>query len=263
MTQQPYQQPQYAPPAPPQSYPAAPQPPPQYAPPMPPPVQYGVPGLATGAEAQLDMSGPAFPKLRDLDGRLIFILAKKVKPSTDPKYDDQLECDVIVFDGTPITHTVDDGKVRELAKPVQVGELLENMFVGGMRLLPALKPWVGSGQGFARRVGKDGRATILVPVSEQEAAYVASQLAGVYQRHQQQVAAGNPLAAAQAAMTAAQPVQQQPQYAAPQPPAGYVPPAPQQLPPPPVAPVQPPQQVAAAFDPNQWAAQQAQAGQPG
>jgi hypothetical protein len=261
-----YQQSQYPAPPAPQGY--APPAPGGYPPATAPAPAYGVPGVAT--DADLDMSGPAFAKLGDYDGRLIYILPKKFKPATDPRYGDQIECDVVLFDGAPITHTVEDGTAKPLAKPVNPGELVENMFVGQTRIVPALKPWIGKGQGFVRRVGKDGRAIILIPVSPQESEWVAGQIADVYSRAQAAAATANPIAqAAQRAAAAPAPAgggMQQPQYgqqfAVPNYGAGAPPvaaqQAPQAAPPAPQPPTAPaPQQ---AFDPNQWAAQQT--GQP-
>ncbi len=244
--QQPYgyaPQPGYPPPAaPPQPYG---QPAPQYAPQpqhgmaAPPPPMPAGPGMVSNE--QLDQSAPVQqPRLTDLQGRLVFVLPRKLTSSTE--YGDRIDGDVIFFDGAPITHVTRDDGMKQLATPCQPQTLIEECWITGGRIVSALKPYVGRGQGFVRRVGKDGRAWVLKDATPAEVAQVQAALPAIYARGAQ-----DPFVAAQAAAQApAAPQQPSPQ----QYPGGQ--PVPQYAPQPYVQQAPPSQ----PFDPNAWAQQQ-------
>lgn len=229
------QQPPYQQPAQPQypqqyAYPQQPQMPtaPQYPAQSPPAAQQYAPPAAQqlgqqayGGDVSLDGDGelkqtarPRQPRFTDLVGRLLYINPTGIEDDTNDgrpgkKYGARIIADVMFADGGPVTHSVRDGVAEPLEQPVMPGQLMTGVWITASRLVPALRPYIGTGKRFARRLGKDGRAFVLLPVTEQETQQVTAMVRAALAQQAANAQAGNPLLAGQ---PPTQPVQQPQSY---------------------------------------------------
>lgn len=152
-------------------------------------------------------AAPTRPRWGHFMGRLIWLYPKGVKPAGNGM-GDSIICDVGLLDGGTMTHvTDDDGIVTSLVKPVQEGEVVEDVYVSSSRFKEDLRAAIGQHDGFICRLAKDGRAAVLRKATPDEEARGMHWLAAYRGRQQQVAAAANPFTAAQAQLAA-----QQPQY---------------------------------------------------